>query len=163
MEYYQFATFWRINSPLPAVWDLIYHSEHWPEWWRGLESVVELDKGDENGLGNLRRYTWKGALPYRLTFDIRTTRIQLQVLIEGVSSGDLDGTGIWRFSREGDLTVVRYDWRVQTAKRWMNALVPVARPLFRWNHDKIMEWGRKGLVKRLGNGVQCMASASIKT
>ncbi len=153
MACYEFVTVWRIHSPLPAVWGLITQSELWPEWWRGLESVTELERGDENGLGNLRRYCWKGVLPYRLVFDVRTTRIESDMLIEGIASGDLVGTGVWKFATEGDITVVRYDWMVQTAKRWMNVLAPVARPLFKWNHDKIMEWGREGIVKRLGRAV----------
>ena len=26
---------------------------------------------------------------------------------------------------------------------------PIARPLFGWNHDVVMEWGRIGLVQRV--------------
>ncbi len=152
MGYYEFVTSWRIHAGLPEVWEVIYHSELWPEWWQGLERVVETEQGTGDGVGNLRRYTWKGALPYRLTFDIRTTCIEHHVRIEGKASGDLNGTGTWRFAREGDFTRVRHDWRVWTGKWWMNVLAPVARPVFRWNHDKIMEWGRAGLVKRLTDG-----------
>ena len=32
----------------------------------------------------------------------------------------------------------------------MNLLAPVARPLFKWNHDVVMNWGAEGLAKRLG-------------
>lgn len=149
MATYDFVTIWHIPAPIEAVWDAIYYSEHWPEWWRGLESVIELEQGDGDGIGNLRRYSWKGVLPYRLTFDIRTARIENQTLIEGIASGDLEGTGIWKFTGNVDMTAVSYEWRVQTTKPWMNIMVPLARPLFRWNHDRVMAWGKEGLTKRL--------------
>jgi hypothetical protein len=31
----------------------------------------------------------------------------------------------------------------------MNLLSPLARPLFKWNHDVVMGWGAEGLKKRL--------------
>ena len=45
---------------------------------------------------------------------------------------------------------VLYDWRVSTTKPWMNALGPVARPVFEYNHDVVMRWGGEGLARRLG-------------
>jgi len=33
---------------------------------------------------------------------------------------------------------------------WMNLLAPIARPLFEWNHNVVMNWGAEGLEKRLG-------------
>jgi hypothetical protein len=32
----------------------------------------------------------------------------------------------------------------------MNLLAPIARPLFKWNHDVVMHWGGEGLARRLG-------------
>jgi hypothetical protein len=150
MAGYQFVTVWRVQAPLPSVWDEIYHPEHWPTWWKGVESVVELRQGDERGVGSLRRFTWKSKLPYRLSFEMETTRVEPLSLIEGVARGELDGIGCWQFSSDGPVTVARYDWRVETTKRWMILLEPLARPLFRWNHDVIMGWGAEGLSKRLG-------------
>ena len=31
----------------------------------------------------------------------------------------------------------------------MNALAPLARPVFRWNRDALMRWGAEGLGRRL--------------
>lgn len=146
MVEYEFITTWRLAAPLSLVWEAIYHSERWPEWWHGLLSVVELEKGDASGIGNLRRYSWKGALPYRLVFDIRTTHIDRPFLLVGTASGDLSGTGIWRFSEEEGVVVVHYEWLVATRKEWMNLLAPFARPLFCWNHDQVMRWGEAGLA-----------------
>lgn len=149
MPAYEFKTIWRIDAPADRVWDAIYHSEKWPEWWRGVEEVTELKKGDDLGVGSIRRYIWKSLLPYRLKFDVETVRVEPMKVIEGIAHGELRGRGIWQITTEGGLTVARYDWQVDTAKQWMNALSPIARPLFKWNHDIVMGWGAEGLRKLL--------------
>lgn len=75
------------------------------------------------------------------------TRVEPFSRIESTAAGELEGTGLWTFSRQGPATLVRYDWNVRTTRPWMNALAPVARPLFRWNHDVVMAWGFQGLQK----------------
>jgi len=114
---YEFITVWRVPAPLPEVWDLIYHSEQWPEWWRGVEKVEKLNDGDANHIGAIHRYTWKSKLPYRLIFEMKTTRIEPLTLIEGQAIGELQGQGRWQLSSDGATTTVRYDWKVETAKR----------------------------------------------
>jgi len=150
MADYSFVTLWRFRAPLAPVWDLIYRSEDWPTWWRGVERVEKLEPGDSEGVGGVQRYTWKSKLPYRLAFDMRLTRVEPMSLIEGEAIGELTGSGLWQLTQDGDATGVRYDWSVSTTKPWMNLLAPVARPLFKWNHDVVMNWGAEGLAKRLG-------------
>jgi uncharacterized protein YndB with AHSA1/START domain len=150
MADYSFVTLWRFRAPLARVWDLVYRSEEWPEWWRGVERVEQVAAGDDAGLGSVRRYTWRSKLPYRLAFDMRMTRVEPMSLIEGEAVGELSGTGRWQFAYEGDSTRVRYDWNVVTTKPWMNLLAPAARPLFKWNHDVVMNWGAEGLARKLG-------------
>ena len=123
--------------------------DRWPDWWRYVAKVDLLKKGDTSDLGSIRRITWKTALPYSLTFDSELTAEVKHHRMEGRAFGELDGKGIWTFSREGNETVVRYDWLVNTTKAWMNLLSPIARPIFAWNHDKVMEAGFEGLKKRL--------------
>jgi hypothetical protein len=67
----------------------------------------------------------------------------------GKASGELEGTGTWAFEEKDGITYVRYDWQVRTTRWWMNLVAPIARPFFEWNHDVVMEWGRKALEKRL--------------
>jgi hypothetical protein len=153
MKDYKFITIWRVEAPLEDVWNEIYHSLDWPKWWKGVENVVEVQKGDERGVGSIHRYTWKSKLPYKLSFDMKTIRIQPPVLLARIANGELQGRGLWRLSIEGSETVIRYDWNVETTKRWMNLLSPIARPLFEWNHNVVMSWGAEGLEQRLGASV----------
>ena len=147
---YVLTTRWQIEAPLDAVWESILHSERWPRWWPGLREVVELKPGDERRVGCVRRFVWKGRLPYTLTVEMAITHVEPPTLLESEASGELMGRGIWRLSPSADGTAVRYDWCVSTTKRWMNWLAPVARPVFRWNHDVVMRNGARGL-KRLMN------------
>lgn len=153
MADYQFSTVWRVEASLQDVWDVFSHPAQWPEWWRSLERVVEIKKGDIQGVGALHRYTWKGVLPYRLTFDFSVLNILQYSLLEGAASGEVEGRGVWSFIDTGRETIVRYDWNVRTTIRWMNILAPLAAPVFRWNHDTVMREGAKGLARKLGTHV----------
>ena len=152
MADYAFTTIWRHHAPIDAVYDAIADSLSWPAWWSTVTKVEELAAGDpETGIGNIRRYTFKGSLPYRLAFDLAVTRTERPRSLAGRATGELEGTGVWTLREEdGGITVTRYDWNVRTTRWWMNLLAPVARPLFKANHDLVMRAGAKGLCTRLG-------------
>jgi len=149
MASYRFLTTWCLEAPIEPVWEAIHDSERWPEWWRGVERVVELDPGDEDGIGQVGRYTWKSRLPYELSFEVTTLRKERPHLLEGEASGELAGRGTWRLSDGGGLTTVLYEWDVQTTRAWMNLLAPFGRPIFAWNHDWVMKHGGEGLARLL--------------
>ena len=149
MAEYRLITVWRIDAPVQRVYEAICRPARWPSWWWGVKHVVELEPGDEHGVGSVQRYTWKGLLPYALTFTIRVVRVKPVAALEGVASGELEGIGRWRFSQEGSTTSVCYEWQVRTTRRWMNLLAPIAGPLFKWNHNLIMREGGKGLARLL--------------
>jgi uncharacterized protein YndB with AHSA1/START domain len=150
MSDYEFVSVWNIDAPLSAVWQLIHDADTWPEWWPGVLSNIELQKGDADGIGSIRRSVWKSRLPYKLEFDSELVRIEPECLIEVRAFGHLEGRGLWQLTPITDTsTRVQYDWTVKTTKAWMNFLSPIAKPFFRWNHDVIMRWGEEGLNKRL--------------
>ncbi len=151
MREYAFLTEWSFQAPLVAVWELIERADEWPTWWRGVLESSELRPGDADGVGSIRRTTWKSRLPYKLTFNSEIIRVEKHRAIELRAFGELDGWGLWTFGGNPHQTTVSYDWRVRTDKTWMNLLAPVTGPLFRWNHDVIMRWGEEGLRRRLGS------------
>jgi hypothetical protein len=157
---YRFVTTWRIDVPIEPVFEAIYRSDRWPEWWRGVVSVEQVHRGDAEGIGDRRRYAWKSRLPYRLVFDVTTTCIERPTRLEGVASGELEGTGRWRLTETASGTDVRYTWEVRTTRWWMNLLGPVARPFFAWNHDVVMRWGGEGLGRLLGAHVEHIRDAT---
>jgi uncharacterized protein YndB with AHSA1/START domain len=150
MAEYRFLTTWLVEAERERVWDAIYESERWPEWWRGVVETEHLAEGDESGVGQVGRYVWKSKLPYKLEFTLRTTRVERPRLLEGAASGELAGTGRWRFFEQNGITAVIYEWDVHTTRAWMNVLAPIGRPLFAVNHDYVMRNGGEGIAKRLG-------------
>jgi uncharacterized protein YndB with AHSA1/START domain len=154
MARYDFVTRWHLDAPIDAVFEELLLVEQWPAWWHGVEDVVELERGGADRVGSRWRYTWKSVLPYRLVFDMRVTRVQWPVAIDGAAMGELAGQGLWRLFGERDGTLVRYEWNVATTSRWMNLLAPLARPLFAWNHDVVMRRGGQGLARRLQDRVR---------
>lgn len=149
MEEYAFLTIWHIEAPIHTVFKAIHQSLHWPSWWKGVEQVVEIEPGDQQGVGGLYRFTFKSRLPYRLTFNIRVTWVEPPTVLEGIASGEVEGTARWQLSPLGTATIARYEWQVRTTKRWMNLLAPIARPLFEWNHDAVMREGGMALARLL--------------
>jgi uncharacterized protein YndB with AHSA1/START domain len=146
---YKFLTTWCVDAPLEQVWDVLNETASYPEWWKGVQAVELLRDGDDQGVGQVSRFSWRSVLPYTLRFDMRVTRVERPHLIEGQATGELEGRGIWRLY-EGNGTAVVYDWQVRTTQAWMNVLGPVARPAFAWNHDLVMRQGGLGLAAKLG-------------
>ena len=146
---YTFVTTWHIEAPLDEVCAAICYSMSWPHWWRNVESVEEIAPGDSRGIGSVRRYTWRGRLPYRLTFDIRVIHFEPLAVIEGIASGDVEGQGRWSFTSEGSVTVVRYEWQVRTTRAWMRWLALFANPVIKWNHNAVMRQGGVALAQKL--------------
>jgi hypothetical protein len=146
---YRSVTTWSIEAPIETVCEAISLSLDWPQWWRNVESVEELAPGDVRGVGSVRRYTWRGRLPFRLRFDIRVVHAELLKVVEGVASGDVEGRGSWSFTTDGTVTRARFEWRVRTTPVWMNLLALFARPVFKWNHDGVMRRGGEALARRL--------------
>lgn len=161
MHTYNLVTIWHLPAPLPVVWQTLSRTWEWPEWWPYVERVEILDPGDCQGLGARHRHHWKTCLPYRLCFELQVIRIEPLVRVDTRVTGDLLGIGRCRLRGRGNTVVVRYDWRVRTTRNWMNRLAPMARPIFLWNHQRVMAAGEealKGLLasapnRDLGSGV----------
>jgi hypothetical protein len=152
MAEYAFVTTWRIDAPIEAVYDVIEDSLAWPEWWDAVLAVEELDHRD-GGIGSVRRYTFKGRLPYLLRFDTTTDVLRRPDRLGGAAVGELEGRGDWLLVRESPgSTLVRYDWTIRTTRRWMNAIAPLpfVRAIFVLNHDYVMNRGLAGIRRRLG-------------
>ena len=150
MARYHFLTTWLLAAPRQAAWDVLDDVAAWPEWWRGVESVAEVDPGDERRVGSRHRVRWRSRLPYSLELEFRVDEREEPSRMAGRSSGELEGTGAWRLFEEHGVTAVTYDWDVRTTRAWMNALAPAARPAFAWNHDWVMRQGGEGLARVLG-------------
>ena len=96
-------------------------------------------------------YEWRSVIPYAgLVSRRRSTRIEPPHLIEADAHGELRGTGRWRFFGERETTrhirVERQDDEALDERR----IAPLARPIFRWNHNVVMHQGGEGFAALLG-------------
>ena len=90
MAEYAFLTTWLLDSPRQPVWEAIHDQARWPEWWRGVEEAEEVRRGDGGAdVGTVSRMVWKSLLPYRVSFEVTTTRVEHPHLLEGHAVGEL--------------------------------------------------------------------------
>ena len=144
MARYGFLTTWILEAPIERVWDVLYDAARWPEWWRGVIRTEVLDGG------SLWRTTWRSRLPYELDFEFEILETARPHFLLGRARGELAGEGRWRLFEHEGLTASTWDWEVETTAAWMNALRPVAKPVFAWNHHWVMRRGAEGLARELG-------------
>jgi hypothetical protein len=150
VQRYFFVTNWKIEAPLESVWNTIYDVDEWPTWWPCVKSVRSLEPGGSNDIGKKQLLVWKGFLSYKLCFQIELIEKQMPFLLIGRASGELEGTGTWKFFHENGVTDIIHEWHVSTNKPWMNHLAFLLKPVFHWNHTYVMDRGARGLAKKLG-------------
>lgn len=126
------------------MWDVLQDAERWPEWWRGVVRVTELQPRERYEI------VWRSRIPYRLEFEFEVLDLDEPRSMRGAATGELEGTGHWRLFEQDGVTAVTYEWNVRTTKAWMRAIAPIGRPVFQYNHNVVMGWGGEGLARRLG-------------
>jgi hypothetical protein len=146
---YHFLSTWRFSAPIESVWQAIFAYEAYPSWWPAIAETAKLKDGGTDHIGESFRISFRTPLHYRLSFDVTTMHIRAPYELDGQAVGELTGTGRWRLQDDSQGTVVQYFWDVHTTLWWMNLLAPIARPAFVWNHNQVMENGRRGLARLL--------------
>lgn len=141
---YSFSASWVTPAPVADVAAVVGDLEHYPEWWPQVRAVAKID--DDNA-----RVLCRSALPYTLDLVLHAVSREAPVLEVGVS-GDLDGWVRWTLSEGGGGTRTDFEQQVE-ARGALAAASYVARPLLRWNHDRMVAGCRAGLERRLAPSV----------
>ncbi|MBW2593402.1 MAG: hypothetical protein JRE58_10475 [Deltaproteobacteria bacterium] len=145
---YKLNTSFSFHEPVETVWDEIITFENWPSWWVGLDRVENLHRS-ESVKGNMYKAVIKGYVPYGLSFYACVDEVVPLSMISTKVHGDLEGEGVCRFLEKNNRTRLSFDWNVKPTKLWMKILSPVAHSYFVRNHDKILDNGFEGLIKKL--------------
>ena len=145
---YSFESHWHIPAAITVVVPLISDVEKWPEWWPGLESAV-VKKETEDLVGSTATMVWQAMSGYKIHLRLHITHLQPNRSISYDSAGDLAGHGSWTFREVGTKTDMIIKWQVHTTKVWMNLLTPLLKPIFKYNHRRMMRQGEKGLIDLL--------------
>ena len=157
---YRFLTVWWTAAATDRVWEALANYAAWPTWWRGIQSVEVLRRGDESGVGTILRQQWRSRLPYTLVFDLEMLRIEGEKLLDGRASGDLEGACRWTLAPVDGGTELRFAVDVRTGRWWMSLPIPFASRVVQASFDTIMSWGREGLACTLGAPVELRSTNS---
>ena len=137
---FEFRGTWTVAAPLAVVREAVVDLEHYPEWWPQIRAVAKLGPDD----------AWvrcRSALPYTLDLMLHAVSREGTVL-EVEVSGDLDGVVLWRLAPDGEGTRMDFEQRVAVSGPLALGSY-VARPLLRWNHQRMMLGCIAGLRRRL--------------
>ncbi len=144
---YRFVTIWELRGTPERISEILENPLGLPRWWPEVYlEVREIDTG-------VFSFYTKGWLPYRLRWCAKQTESRRPYGFSLEVWGDLEGSGVWTFRPRGDLTEVRYDWKVVAKKPLLRYLSPVLKPVFAANHRWAMERGEAGLKRELARQV----------
>jgi uncharacterized protein YndB with AHSA1/START domain len=144
---YHFAEQWFVDAPIEDVWPIIRKVANYPSWW--MEFVEATKCNDIDGPGGIVAVHVKAALPYHMYFEIEAVGEEPPRIAEVRVRGDLIGSMKWTLVPEGSGTRLFFEETVTTGKKLLNALAPLFKPLFAWNHEIMMKHGQQGLRRLL--------------
>ena len=137
---FAFRDSWHLDAPRESVHEVLVDLEHYPSWWPEVVAVASLGPDDA-------RVLCRSVLPYTLDLVLHAADRSAR-LLEVAVSGDLDGRVRFALAETGGGTRLDLDQQV-TVRGWLGAAAYVARPLLRWNHDRMMRGCITGLRARL--------------
>lgn len=139
MASFRFVTDLRIRAPADAVYEVLVHPEPWIRDWQDAVRVTRLHDGDVDGVGSAFDAVVRAPLGYRLSATITTVAATRPTALRMTSEGGLEGEARWRLTEDEEgVTEVTFDWDVRSTMAWLNALAPVARPLFERGHHVVI-------------------------
>lgn len=139
LTHYVFRSVWTVDAPLDDIRPVLADVRTYPAWWPEIRSVTDLGGGRFEMVA-------RSLLPYELRFvSEEDTAMRGSGVIGARLSGELEGFARWTTEQVGATSRLVYDQEVETRKALLNALAPVARPGFRFNHFLMMRHGRSGL------------------
>ena len=147
---YHFITYWRVQSTVKEVSDILGDAPDLPRWWPAVYlDVRELEPGDDTGVGKVVDLYTKGWLPYTLRWQFRITEVDLPTGYTLEAWGDFVGRGIWHFEQDGDWVNVVYDWKIRAEKPLLKTFSGLMKPIFAANHRWAMQKGEESLLLEL--------------
>lgn len=140
---YTFRTTWQVDASVLDAFQVLADIEAYPRWWPEIREVRRVDRTRVD-------VHIRAALPYSLHVRLhKEVEDQEAGMLRTSLSGDLEGWSSWSIGAFGTGCTLRFDEEVVTTKPIMNALTPIARPLFRLNHFAMMRHGERGLRRML--------------
>jgi hypothetical protein len=142
-DHYVFRSTWRIDADPDRVYATLADVATYPSWWPQVHAATQLDDVS----GELR---CRSMLPYDLVFVARREIEDAERrILRATLDGGLAGTSQWEIASDGAATLAVFDEDVVVRKALIRLVGPVARPILRYNHDRMMRAGERGLRQHL--------------
>ena len=142
-DHYVFRSTWRIDADPDRVYATLADVASYPSWWPQVHAARQLDDVS----GELR---CRSLLPYDLVFVIRReVQDAERRVLRAALDGDLAGSSQWEITSNGAGTLAVFDEDVVVRKALIRLAGPHARPALRFNHDRMMRAGERGLRDHL--------------
>jgi hypothetical protein len=140
---YEFSSTWSVDAPPDMVFRVLHDVAGYPAWWPQIRRSEAIDP--------TRVRLWaRSFLPIDLKLlVVESLSDRSSGMLRADLHGDLEGWSSWRISELEGRTVATFDEVVDTTRRLMNVLAPVARRLFVMNHERMMRDGEIGLRAHL--------------
>jgi carbon monoxide dehydrogenase subunit G len=143
MSEYKFRSEWHVAAEPDAVYQALSDVAAYPTWWPQVVGAQWLDDTS----GEIR---CRSMLPYELVFVAhRVIEDPVKRVLRANLDGDLTGTSQWTISANGSGTVAVFDEDVDVRNRLARLAGRLVRPALKYNHDRMMQSGEKGLQRLL--------------
>jgi hypothetical protein len=141
--HYRFRSVWRIAADPDRVYATLADVATYPTWWPQVHAIRQLDDAS----GELR---CRSMLPYDLVFVARREIEDAEHrILRATLDGDLAGSSQWQITADGAGALAVFDEDVVVRKALIRLAGPLARPALRFNHDRMMRGGERGLRRHL--------------
>ena len=148
---YRFVTRWRVEASREEVFAVLTDSEALTRWWPSVYRRVQrvASSTEPNGVGTRLLLHTQGWLPYRLCWELRVVEHREPSRLAIEASGDFVGSGLWTLVQDGDVTDLKYTWKVYAHKPLLRRLSFLLKPVFSLNHRWAMARGLERLEPEL--------------
>jgi ribosome-associated toxin RatA of RatAB toxin-antitoxin module len=138
-----FRSTWTVPATPQRVYDVLADVESYPQWWPQVRRARRL--GESSG-----ELTCRSLLPYDLVFVMHQELEDPDSLVlRARMTGDLNGTSQWTIAPDGDGARAIFDEDVSVGSGLLRAAGRLFRPALKFNHDRMMRAGEKGLRAHL--------------
>jgi hypothetical protein len=136
---YKFRSEWRLGASPDDVYRVLERLLDYPLWWPEVREVRPLG-------AEAFELVCRSSLPYELRFTTRqSVRDPSARVLEANMTGDLEGFSRWTIGVHPTGTSATFDEEVVATKASLRRLEPIARPVFKLNHTRMMRDGERGL------------------
>jgi hypothetical protein len=140
---------WRVEATVAEVYSILEDTSDLGRWWSSVYFDVKvLEPARENGMGKRISLKATGWLPYILSLEFVTTE-KKEDGFTVKATGELEGTGVWKFEQDGAFVNITFDWTVIANKPIIEKLSFLLKPIFRSNHNWTMRRGEESLKLEL--------------